>query len=154
MLKLLTLFIIFSVIGTFLYAIFLFVRFLHGQLHKRTGIRVFKIASPCEHYWGDMDGGSQKRHCSLCNHDVHNVCAMSKSERIGLLAKVDGGERVCVYIAPSFVQRGWYFAGAVVFSIITFQSYSSYLKNKYNGSSGILNTVLKEENFQQFGNPK
>ena len=52
------------------------------------------IASPCEASWDDMVGDERKRHCGMCDLDVHNLSALTRDEAEGVLAKMAEG-RVC-----------------------------------------------------------
>ncbi|MFL5786009.1 MAG: hypothetical protein ACJ76H_15425 [Bacteriovoracaceae bacterium] len=126
-----------------------FIYLIRMQL-RRADIRLFKISSPCSQYWSDFQGDSKKRFCELCQKNVINVCAISKTERKYLMKRVESGERVCVYIEPSFMRRAGYFAAAILISGITLAGFKEVKRRQL--SSGILGSFsLDKTKFQDFG---
>lgn len=83
---------------------------------KRRQISLVKISYPCTQHWKELKGGRKMRFCEVCQKNVHNICQSSRSERKELLAKIEGGEKVCVYIEPPLVKKAWYFVLALFVS--------------------------------------
>lgn len=112
---------------------------------------MFKIASPCSEHWSEFKGDSKIRHCDLCDRDVNNVCKMSKAERQVLLDKVAGGQRVCIYIEPPFLNRAAYFMFAVIMCMLGRVGYKA-MSGKLNPSDGVMmGVVLDDSKFSDFG---
>lgn len=55
-----------------------------------------RVETPCNENWDTMPGNERVRHCATCNHDVHDLSAMSPTEAEALLANTSG--RLCVRI--------------------------------------------------------
>lgn len=55
-----------------------------------------KIATPCPADWNKMAGDDKVRFCSLCNLNVYNLSAMSKTEALQVLQNHEG--RLCARI--------------------------------------------------------
>lgn len=52
------------------------------------------IPKPCGESWDKMTGGAEERFCDSCQHEVHDLSAMTKREAEALLQR--GGESLCV----------------------------------------------------------
>ena len=57
-----------------------------------------QIASPCPAKWDEMTGDAVTRLCAQCEHDVHNLSAMTSDEAESFLRARVGAERTCVRI--------------------------------------------------------
>lgn len=57
-----------------------------------------EIASPCPAKWAEMTGDSVTRLCAQCDHNVHNLSAMTNDEAESFLRARVGAERTCVRI--------------------------------------------------------
>jgi hypothetical protein len=55
-----------------------------------------KVVAPCPIKWETMTGDEQKRFCSQCNLNVHNLSAMSAREAVAVV-KRSKTERTCVF---------------------------------------------------------
>lgn len=58
------------------------------------------IPKPCDEPWDGMSGGDTARFCDKCQHDVHDLSAMTRREAEALLARE--GSALCV----RYVMRG------------------------------------------------
>jgi hypothetical protein len=58
------------------------------------------IPKPCDEPWEEMSGGDTARFCDKCQHDVHDLSAMTRREAEALLARE--GSALCV----RYVMRG------------------------------------------------
>jgi hypothetical protein len=56
-------------------------------------INALRVAQPCPMSWNDMAGDHRTRFCGSCQHRVHNVSGMSRSEVEQMLT---GDGRICV----------------------------------------------------------
>ena len=54
-----------------------------------------EIASPCHESWDAMHGDDARRHCRVCEKEVHNLSAMAHAEATALLRE-RAGEHLCV----------------------------------------------------------
>src|SRR5450631_4153461 len=54
------------------------------------------IEKPCEESWAAMAGDARKRHCELCDKQVHDFAAMTSREIAKLVAQSDG--KVCARV--------------------------------------------------------
>ena len=54
------------------------------------------VASPCTADWNAMTGDERVRHCGLCNNKVYALSVLTRAEAEALVAKAEGGARVCV----------------------------------------------------------
>lgn len=123
-----------------------------------TEMKLFKVASPCSQYWGNLEGNERKRFCSLCNKHVINVCRTPKAERADLLRKADRGESVCIYLEPNAWRKVLNFTHVFLFSMLSLVvgvKFKNAISQKLFGtgtSDGVLmGTILTENNFQKFG---
>lgn len=57
-------------------------------------INQLHIPKPCGESWDKMTGGAKERFCDACQHEVHDLSAMTKREAEALLER--GGESLCV----------------------------------------------------------
>ena len=48
------------------------------------------VASPCTADWATMNGDERVRHCALCNKNVYNLSAMTRSEVEALIKEKEG----------------------------------------------------------------
>ena len=55
-----------------------------------------QIANPCPADWNQMVGDDRVRHCSLCNLNVYNLCAITEPEALQVLQNREG--RLCARI--------------------------------------------------------
>jgi len=58
-------------------------------------IERIEIAKPCEASWENMQGNEKVRSCELCNKNVYNISAMSRTEAESLL-NVESGKLPCL----------------------------------------------------------
>jgi ribosomal protein S11 len=86
-----------------------------------------KVVKPCSEIWEAMPGDVRVRHCGSCDHDVHNLAAMTPAQIDALLAAT--GPLPCMRVAwnddgsmmtaavvpgPSFLSRASLALSAVV----------------------------------------
>lgn len=64
-------------------------------MHKRE----LPIKSLCHESWEMMRGDFEVRHCASCDHEVHDLSAMTRREAQSLLARRSVGQRLCVRYA-------------------------------------------------------
>ncbi len=115
--------------------------------------RVFKIATPCKELWSEFEGDSKIRFCNLCKKNVHNVCKMSRRERNNLRRRMEEGERVCIYIEPSFIRKAIGFYTLCIVSLCSFIGFSFDQANSkvWDGSAGGA-MPISEAQFSDFTN--
>ena len=62
------------------------------------------LSYPCPIKWESMDGDNAVRSCTQCACKVQNITGYSEAQVQDLLARVDGGEQICVaFTVPKIV---------------------------------------------------
>ncbi len=61
---------------------------------KKNFLDSIKVPAPCDKKWDEMDGDDQKRFCSGCQKNVHNISAMPRREARRLVAQNAG--KICI----------------------------------------------------------
>lgn len=55
-----------------------------------------QLTYECPKHWNSMSGSESERFCEVCQHTVHNLSLLSKSQRAELVAN-SKTERVCAF---------------------------------------------------------
>lgn len=63
-------------------------------------MRALPILSPCSESFDAMTGDERRRHCAVCDKDVHDLSARTEDEAKALL-RAAAGTRICVRYAAT-----------------------------------------------------
>lgn len=60
----------------------------------------FRIDSPCPRRWAELEGSGPRRYCDSCRLQVHNVSAMSRTERADFHRRLEGPVCIAYEVRP------------------------------------------------------